>query len=235
MLRIGICDDMQEARYALCCSLERILELRAIENTIYEFSSGDRLLDWMYKHAGELDVIFLDIEMGGSSGLETAHKLRHADANLQIIFVTGYSDFVFDGYSVGALSYLLKPPTADALDNILTRAIAALHLGANDVFFCRNSEGMYRIPKASILYFSSEKRLVTCAAKTRSYNFYARLDEVEENVGASFVRIHQRYLVNVSKIDFIGVSTVQIGEQTLPISRAYQKKAMLSLTRAMLN
>ncbi len=234
MLRIGICDDMKEARFSLRYILERLLEPRAVENTICEFSSGDRLLEWLNKHAGELDVLFLDIEMNGSNGLETARRLRDADSGLQIVFVTGHPDFVFDGYSVGALDYLLKPVETQKLDGILTRALAALHLNAEDVYFFRNSEGLYRIPKASISYFSSEKRLVTCVAKTRSYTFYARLDEVEKDVGAAFVRIHQRYLVNVQAVDRIDVNTVQIGSVALPVSRTFQKKAMLAFTRAML-
>ena len=225
---------MKEARFSLRYTLERILEPRTIENTICEFSSGDRLMEWMNKHAGELDVLFLDIEMDGSNGMETAKKLRNSDAGLQIVFVTSHPDFVFDGYSVGALDYLLKPVEAQKLDGILTRALAALHLNAEDVYFCRNSEGLYRIPKASIRYFSSDKRLITCVAKTRSYTYYARLDEVEKDVGTSFVRIHQRYLVNVPMVDCIDVSSVQIGTETLPVSRTFQKKAMLAFTRAML-
>lgn len=235
MLRIGICDDIKEARFILRCSLERILEARAVEAEIYEFTSGDRLQGWMSKHAGELDLIFLDIEMEGSNGMETAKQLRIADRNLQIVFVTGYSDFVFEGYSVGALGYLMKPPSEGQLDDILTRAIAALHLAADEVFFCRNSEGLYRISKSSIRYFYSDKRLVTCVADARSYTFYARLDDVAQEAGAAFVRIHQRYLVNAAAVDRIDADAVQIGEQLLPVSRTYNKEAMLALTRAMLS
>ena len=151
------------------------------------------------------------------------------------MFVTGYSDFVFDGYSVGALGYLMKPPAADALDDVLTRALMAMHRNVRQVFVCRNSDGMYRIAKSTILYFSSEKRLVTCVTATKSYSFYARLDEVAADVGPQFVRIHQRYLVHAAAVKLIEKDAVQIGERTLPISRAYQKDAMLALTRAMLD
>lgn len=235
MLRIGICDDIRDARFTLRFALERILETRAIETLIYEFTSGDRLLSWISKHAGEIDLIFLDIEMEGSNGMEIAKQLRSGDKSLQIVFVTGHADFVFEGYSVGALGYLLKPPAGSKLDDILTRAMAALHLNANEVFLCSNSEGTYRIPKASIRYFSSEKRVVTCVAHARSYRFYARLNDVEQEVGAAFVRIHQRYLVNAAAVEHIDGGAVQIGSQTLPISRACQKEAILALTRAMLN
>ena len=55
MLRIGICDDMQEARFGLRCALERALEQRNTEGTFFEFSAGEGLLRWLENHAGELD------------------------------------------------------------------------------------------------------------------------------------------------------------------------------------
>ena len=72
MLRIGICDDSAEARLSLHAMLERLLEKRAVESRIYEFSSGEGLLGWMEKHTGEVDLVFLDIEMGGMNGMEAA-------------------------------------------------------------------------------------------------------------------------------------------------------------------
>ena len=76
MLRIGICDDSAEARLGLRAMLERLLDKRAVECRIYEFSSGEGLLGWMEKHTGEIDLVFLDIEMGGMNGMEAAKALR---------------------------------------------------------------------------------------------------------------------------------------------------------------
>ena len=152
MLRIGICDDSAEARLSLHAMLERLLEKRAVESQIYEFSSGEGLLGWMEKHTGEVDLVFLDIEMGGMNGMETAKALRAQSDTLQLVFVTGYTDFVFDGYSVGA----------------------------------------------------------------------------------SFVRIHQRYLVRAGAVDRVEGGTVVIGADKLPVSRSYQSTALAAIARAML-
>lgn len=232
MVRIGICDDMQEMRFTLRAALERLLEGRTVEHQIYEFSSGDGLLAWFAKHGTELDLVFLDIEMEGTDGMDTARRLRAADPNLQMVFVTGYTDYVFDGYTVGALGYLLKPAKPKQLEDVLVRALAAMHLNADEVYLCSNNEGMYRIPKRSISYFFSDKRQVTCVAGQARYTFYARLDEVEQEVGAGFVRIHQRYLVNAAAVEHLAAGSVTVGGETLPISRAYQQAAMLAITRA---
>ena len=108
VLRIGICDDLADARLVLRSALERILEIRKIQGQFFEFSSGETLLRWYDHYAGELDVVFLDMELHELDGMETARRLRAADAGLQLVFVTGYADHVFDGYSVGALGYLMK-------------------------------------------------------------------------------------------------------------------------------
>ena len=87
---------------------------------------------------GELDLVFLDIEMEGTNGMDTARALREADQSLQLVFVTGYSDYVFDGYEVGALGYLLKPAGAEELEKVLTRALTALQ---------RQEEGALLLPQ----------------------------------------------------------------------------------------
>ena len=211
MLRIGICDDSAEARLGLRAVLQRLLEKRGTEYTTYEFSSGEGLLGWLEKHEGELELVFLDIEMAGLNGMQTARALRAQSDSVQIVFVTGYADYVFDGYTVGALGYVMKPPQPEQLDAVLTRALAALFREADTVFLCRNNEGLFRIPKKSIRYFASDRRKVTCVTQTRTISFYARLDDVAQTAGASFVRIHQRYLVRAAAVDRIEGGTGYIG------------------------
>ena len=234
MLRIGICDDSAEARLGLRAMLERLLDKRAVECQIYEFSSGEVLLGWMEKHTGEIDLVFLDIEMGGLNGMEAAKALRERSDALQLVFVTGYTDLVFDGYAVGALGYVMKPPQPEQIGDVLTRALAAQFNEADKVFLCRNTDGLFRIPKKSIRYFYSDRRQVTCVTDTRRLTFYARLDDVAEAVGAAFVRIHQRYLVRAGAVDRVEGGTVVIGEEKLPISRSCQPTALAAIARAML-
>ncbi|MCI9650253.1 LytTR family DNA-binding domain-containing protein [Oscillibacter sp.] len=234
MLRIGICDDSADARIALRAALERALDRRKGEGTFFEFSSGEGLLRWMEKHAGELDLVFLDIEMGELDGMETARRLRLADEGLQLVFVTGYTDYVFDGYSVGALGYLMKPPQPDRLDEVLDRGLEARLRDGDKAFLCRSGETMYRIPKKSILYFASDRRQVSCVAAARTYTFYGKLDEVERAVGEGFVRIHQRYLVRSAAVDRLEGSQVFIGEEALPVSRACRSAALAALARTAL-
>lgn len=243
MIRIGICDDAAQARQQLLAVVTRCLDTRAIAHTIYEFSSGEGLLHWFDKHRGELDLVFLDIELPTQNGIEIAKILYEADPNLLLAFVTGYADYVFDGYAVRALGYLIKPATPEQIMPILSRAMARLFQEAEQVFVCRNTEGLYRIPKSSILYFYSDRRKVTCVTAARSYAFYSHLDDIAASIGAGFVRIHQRYLVRIVAIARVESNTVVLdvpksadlsSSVRLPISRAYQAAALAAIARTAL-
>lgn len=234
MLRIGICDDALPARMSLRAALERALERRHSAAEFFEFSTGEGLLRWLDSHAGELDLVFLDMDMGELGGMETASRLRAADETLQLVFVTGYTEHVFDGYAVGALGYLLKPPKPEQLDGVLDRTAAALCRDADAVFVCRSGETLYRIPKKSILYFVSDRRQVRCVTNMREYLFYAKLDEVERSSGDGFVRIHQRYLVRAQAVERMDSSQVFIGGTALPVSRERRAAALAALARSSL-
>lgn len=73
MLRIAICDDETDARDALRIQLEKLL-IEDCESIVYEFSSGTNAASWLKKHPNEIDLLFLDVEMKGLNGMETAEE-----------------------------------------------------------------------------------------------------------------------------------------------------------------
>ena len=214
--------------------LERVLEPHRDMDRVLEFSSGEGLLRWVENHPGELNLIFLDMEMGQLDGMETARRLRQIEESLPLVFVTGYTEHVFEGYTVGALGYLLKPVREDQLKEVLSRAAAALLREEEEVYLCRRGDVTYRIPRKKILYFTSDRRQVTCVTTEKHYTFYGKLDQVEEELKDSFVRIHQRYLVRAGAVDYIGTDTVRIQDHSLPISRSMRQTAARKLAKAML-
>lgn len=142
------------------------------------------------------------MEMGELDGMETARRLRAADAGLQLVFVTGYAEHVFDGYSVGALGYLLKPPKAEQLEEVLDRAQAALVRDLDRAYICRSGDTHYRIPIANILYFVSDRAAGgLCHRRTGVHVLRQAGHGGRREVGADFVRIHQRYLVRTGAVD----------------------------------
>ena len=106
-MKIAICDDDKKLRKDLRHLIEVQLDFMAFAYEIEEYESGNCILEHMDKN--EPDILFLDIEMPGMGGMDTAKVLRKFDKKVLIIFVTAYPDYVFQGYEVHAFHYILKP------------------------------------------------------------------------------------------------------------------------------
>lgn len=233
MLRIAICDDEIDARDALRIQLEKMM-IEDAEEIIYEFSSGTNAASWLRKHPGEVDLLFLDVEMKGLNGMETAEEIRTFDDQLTIVFVTGYSDYVFDGYHVGALDYLMKPATEEKLRQLLGRVRAKSAREEAQTYTIKTIDGTWRFHLSDILYFYSDKRKASLVTSRGQYSFYARLDNIEAQLSPHFVRIHQRYLINPVHVDYLGSESVSIHGQELPCSRKYKEAASHKIARSMM-
>lgn len=233
MLRIGICDDQNEAREVLRFELEKLL-IEGEEEIVYEFSTGVGAVHWLQKHPGEIDLLFLDVEMEGMNGMQAAEQIRGFNQEILLVFVTGYLDYVFDGYRVNAMDYILKPVQRERLLELLRRIRKQLAARVGQEYIFRNTEGTYRFPLSEISYFYSDKRKVSLVCHNKEYSFYGKLDEVAERLAGGFVRIHQRYLVNPSKVEYIGADCVVMEDKKLPVSRAMKETAMASLAKALL-
>ncbi len=234
MLRVAICDDEAAARDALHILLEKVL-MENTEEIVYEFSTGAGAVSWLKKHPGEIDLLFLDVEMDGLNGMECAEKIREFDKNLMIVFVTGYADYVFDGYRTGALDYIMKPVKTQKLFDLLHRVRVKMAQEEKEVFLLKNADGIWRFHLHDILYFYSDKRLVSLVTKNAEYPFYDRLDKIEERLGNRFLRIHQRFLINPEHVERLGKDFILLPNHTLPCSRKYKARAAAGIARSILS
>ena len=234
MLRIGICDDESDVRDSLRFQLENLLDEKT-EEIVYEFSDGLVASSWIKKHPGEIDLLFLDIEMRRQNGMETAKLIRQYDKNIAFAFVTGYTEYVYEGYEVEAVGYFLKPVSTDQLRALLARMRKKLKEQDSEDFYCfKNSDGTYRLPKRDILYFESDRRQVHIRSVSQDYVIYAKLDEVERELAdEAFIRIHNRYLVNSRQVSYVGSDSIQIHSMELPFSRSHKRDATQALARQM--
>ncbi len=232
IVRIAICDDEVKQIFLLRKAVERLLSQKNIHSTISEFFSGEALLS---SDVCSYDIIFLDVEMKELNGIDTARAIRNVNNILQIVFVTGYTDYVFDGYEVNALNYIVKPFSSEKLSHVLDMALKNLEIREVNYFLLENNIGTFKIPWVNIEYFMSDKRKVHLFAKDSSYEFYGKLDDIENLTPSGFMRIHKRYLVNLSYACGIEGFELILQSGRLPISRQRMKETMISFAKTMLN
>ncbi|MBR6808114.1 MAG: response regulator transcription factor [Clostridia bacterium] len=121
-MNIAIVDDDKNQRDHLTYKVKLWARDRGQTCAVTEFSSAEAFT-FEFAENNDIDILLLDIEMPGMNGVELARKLRADGEELQIIFITGYYDFISDGYDVSALHYLMKPVADSKLFEVLDRAL----------------------------------------------------------------------------------------------------------------
>lgn len=232
MITIGICDDEVKMRKTLRPILERTLQLQGVEYKIAEYVSGEALLEKVVKK--EINILFLDIEMGNLNGIEIAKILRKKEQKTIIIFVTAYPDFVFQGYEVHAFHYILKPYEEKKIKRVMEQALKELSLIEEQFFIVEQKSKTLRISLKETIVFKSERRKVSACVGNEIIGFYGKLDEIEHQLPDYFVRIHNRYLVNLNFITEIEKDRCVCGIHIFPISRAFKQNLEVAFARLLL-
>ena len=218
MVHIGICDDEAPMRKALRVPLEQKLQLLGEEYRLSEYDSGEALIN--RPEAETLDILFLDIEMkpDGMNGVELAAKLRKNDHAIQIVFVTGYMEYIADGYDVEALHYLLKPVTEAKIGSVLERAMQRLK-DREKALFLQTADGSMRVLISEIRYLEVRRNYVTIHAE-EAYTVKRTLHELEQELDACFFRTGRSYIVNLRYVRKITKSQVVLKDGAqVPLSR----------------
>lgn len=233
MLQLAVCDDERVFRSDLRKLLGTELELCGIDYHISEFTSGEELIAGLEK--ADCQILFLDIEMKGIDGVEAARRLRETKRQMEIVFVTSYADFVFQGYEVRALNYILKPYEPEKIAAVLHTALEALDIEAEKYYVIDQRGGSIRVPLSSVKYFSSDRRTVHAVTTEQEYTFYEKLSDLETELPDTFVRIHNRYLVHLKYLEAVRQNTAVVDGEELPVSRSCKSGLSIAFAKYMLH
>jgi DNA-binding LytR/AlgR family response regulator len=177
----------------------------------------------------QVDLIFLDIQMPGLSGLQFMQSLNNPP---MVIFVTAYKDYAFDGFTLNAIDYLLKPVSFERFLKACNKAHDLYKLQQKpssntprDYFFVYVEYNLVKVAIPEILYIESMKDYVKIfiTSSSRPVITKASLKAMEEKLaGHRFVRIHKSYIVSVDKVTAIKRDLVCIDKIELPLSDGYK-------------
>ncbi len=227
--KVAICDDSDADRRYIMNMVRSWASAAGHEVQIDGFPSAESFL-FRYAEESDYDILLLDIEMGAMDGVTMAKELRKSNDTVQIIFITGYSDYISEGYEVAALHYLMKPVNEEKLCLVLDRAAEKLAKNERVLNFEVSGE-MVRVPIYQIRYADVLGNYVTVHALT-DVTVKMTLGELEKQLDERFYRVGRSALVNLTQISRVTRAEIRLNDGTaIPLPRgAYE-----GVNRAIIN
>ena len=221
-MRCLIIDDNKMARMAMKKLVSQVpmLELVAeCENPMEAYQ---------YINTKAVDLLLLDIEMPGMTGLELTKNLGNNKP--LIIFTTAKTDYAVEAFELNVIDYVVKPVSParflQAIDRA-SEALASLKQEVNvqnlEFVFVKDNGVLKRINTDDILYLEAMGDYVKVHTPQRFHVLHSTLKAIEEKLPADkFLRVHRSYIVSFNKIDSIQEGTIFIGKNTIPIADTYR-------------
>ena len=195
MIRIAIVDDEKVIRE----QIKKLVEKKQIDCEIDTYGTGEDLL----KADSVYDIIFLDIQMDGMNGIDTARALRQKADNTVLIFITSVKEYVFDAFDVATFHYLIKPIEENKFWEVCDRAVLEVtkkKQNPSGQIFIKTRSQSITLEQSDVLYIESRAKKVEIHTKTNIVEAYAAISELEKQLVGSFYRCHRGYLVNMAFI-----------------------------------
>ena len=197
-MRIAICDDEVSMVQILEEKIKKLLPDAVIE----KYLSGEKLI----ASGSKPDVLFLDIQMPGMDGMETAKMLRQDNEDMILIFVTAAEEYVFQAFDVGAFHYLVKPFSDEKLKEVVTKAVHAVkrssRLEKDEKYIMVQTAGSHiKIFLRDIVYAEVFNRKVIIHTRNTDIEYYGKLQDLQNMAGEDFFRTHRAYLVHFKYVE----------------------------------
>lgn len=230
---IGICDDEAECVEAVreCCERAEAELDEKFEYLI--FHTGEELLTYNK----EIDILFLDVEMTGISGIDALQVLEKKDSIRNIFFVSAHSDYVFDSFGSKTRGFFCKPLEYDQFIRKVKGLIDRQINKDKEIIEISLSEKHVYLFAGQIIYLSGKGNYVCIVTNKESYTICGSLKAWEKKLaGYHFLRIHKSYLVNPSHVLNIGkFVSLKSSDINLPIGRKYRQTCQHAYREYLLN
>lgn len=231
-MRIALCDDSKEMLLHMNSTLNDIFKKYSLyvpDYQIHNYTSGRLLIEDNRKE--RFDVVFLDIDMPNVTGFDVARDIRFESLKSYIIFITAYSELVYDCFDFQPFDFIRKN---DSLSTEFDRVVHKLLLHTNQnktIVLEDNFAREYVVPIRNIIYIESDKHYLNFYVNGKQEPFIKRatIKEFAQRFEKfDFVQIHKSYIVNLRFIDAIQKNDVNIfiknTDKKLPVSRNLKKE-----------
>lgn len=195
VVKIGICDDQQLSRKAVKEFLIHYLSEKTFEYQIFEYESGEKLLE----NAKSLDVLLLDIHLGKSDGIKIKEKVQEENMDVKIVFVTGFYYHIEEAFGKNVYGFLEKPLVKEKFNKIMD---CVFDEGKSLPVEVNNKEVKY-INLKSILYIKAEGNYTSVVTQDKEFIERKTMIEWERILDkAEFFRTHNSFIVNLNHVKY---------------------------------
>lgn len=232
-MKIAVCDDEKVCRDRILTFLKPYQDANP-QITASEFCSGEDLIR-AYVNGESFDILFLDIQMQGIDGIETAQKIRETDKNAIVIFITSYVAFVSQTFRAGAFQFLVKPVEQAEFNSDFERAMDAYKI-SHHKHSLKRKEGLISIEINEIYYIEVYHKHLFVFVEDDKYECVGSLAEEEKKLSTfDFVMCHKSFLVNLRYIKSIGNDSIQLTNgKEIPLSKNYKADVKIAFNEYIL-
>lgn len=220
-MRIAVCDDDINQIDITTGYIRDWAEKRRESVEVFTYLSAIELL-FHLSEGKNFDMVFLDIKMRNMTGVELARIIRKTDDKLIIVFITGLMDYVFQGYEVQALHYLLKPVKEADCFACLDRAIEIIGLYKTDTFIIPLEGQSIRLHFNEIYTFEIFSHYIEAKTIKGVFTFKKKMYELEQELPEDrFFRCHRSFIVNMHFVNTVNKNYALLDNGTrIPISKS---------------
>ncbi len=219
MIKVGICEDDIVCRKAVCKMLEQYFNEKETEYQLREYDSGDSFFE---QHLST-DILLLDIEMNGMTGIELKDLLCRTNEDIKILFVTNHLEAMSDAFGKNVYGFLHKPIEQKELEKYLDRVLEDIR--ENRGLVIKGADKEFVIKIRDIFYFESDDKYSCVVSSNGRYFCNRSLRQWEEELRDNFFfRCHKCYLVNFQNIQRMEEHICMCNGDKIPISRRRGKE-----------
>lgn len=225
-MRVVICEDEASFRQSAADMVARWADVNAHpEVSCSAFASSEDLLE-QWKKGMAVDLLFLDIQIPGEmDGMALAQQIRAADQNVEIVFITNYEHYVYEGYTVSALRYLRKPVQSADVYACLDIAYRRRSLLSRNSILIDARDQKLVVQYAQIIYIEARLHYLhfRLTEAGQAPQLRAKLSDVAPRLSQElFVQCHRSYIVNLQHIRrFTKTAVFLSNAEQLPVSQSY--------------
>lgn len=224
MYRIGICDDEKKT----CTEIEKMLHeyakqtMTELETSIWH--TGEELCKALQTVC--IDLLFLDIELITTSGIQVGRYIRNELENHEICiaYISSKSSYAMELFKIRPIDFLIKPVIYEDVAEIIEEALKFSR--RNKLIFEYHTKGVYgKVKYRDIICFSSDNKKINIETTDSVLTFNGRLKEILPTLPDNFIQIHQSYIINLDHMRECTYDCVKMtGDKMFNISQPYRKE-----------